>query len=85
MKVLNLLMWVTQFGLSAMLPPCFLLMLAVRLQANHNFGTWIVFAGGVLGLLISVSTVRANWRAMKKAADEVSASGPAPVSFNDHI
>ena len=32
MKFLNLLMWVTQFGLSILFPLCFFLLLAVWLQ-----------------------------------------------------
>ena len=38
--------------------------------------------GEILGILIAVSTARANWRSMRKEAE--SGSQPPPVSFNDH-
>ena len=83
MKILELILWVTQFGLSVMLPPCFFLFLAHWLQTAHGWGMWTSWAGGVLGLLISVSTARANWKSMKKAAGLDSGKEP-PVSFNGH-
>ena len=82
MKTLSLILWVSQFGLSILLPPCFFLWLAVWLQQNRGWGVWTTFAGGALGILISVSTARANWRAMRKEAE--AGSPPPPVSFNDH-
>ena len=82
MKTLSLILWVTQFGLSVLLPPCFFLWLAVWLQQSHGFGLWTSIAGGILGILISISTAKANWRAMRKEAE--SDAPPPPVSFNDH-
>lgn len=83
MKILELILWVTQFGLSVMLPPCFFLFLAHWLQSAHGWGIWTSWAGGILGLLISVSTARANWKAMKKAAG-VDSGKDSPMSFNSH-
>lgn len=82
MKTLSLILWVTQFGLSVLFPPCFFLLLASWLQSAHDWGIWTTFAGGFLGILISISTARANWRAMKKEAERD--NPPPPVSFNDH-
>lgn len=82
MKTLSLILWVTQFGLSVLFPPCFFLLLAAWLQNAHGWGIWTTFVGGFLGILISVSTAKANWRAMKKEAE--SDAPPPPVSFNDH-
>lgn len=82
MKVLSLLLWVTQFGLSVLFPPCFFLWLAAYLQQNHGFGIWTSIVGGTLGLLIAISTAKANWRSMRKEAE--AGSAPPPVSFNDH-
>ena len=84
MKLLNLLMWVTQFGLSCLFPICFFLLLAVWLQQKFNLGIWIIIVLGILGTLITISTVRANWKAMRKAADEAADSAPPPIAFNDH-
>ena len=84
MKVLSLLMWVTQFGLSILFPPCFFLLLANWLQTKHGWGSWTTVVCGSLGVLIAISTAQANWRAMRKAAEELSDTKEPPVSFNDH-
>ena len=82
MKTLSLILWVTQFGLSILFPPCFFLWLAAWLQQKHGFGLWTSVVGGILGILIAFSTAKANWRSMRKEAE--SGSTPPPVSFNDH-
>lgn len=83
MKILELILWVTQFGFSILFPPCLLLFLAHWLQTSHGWGMWTTVAAGILGALISVSTARANWKAMKKLAGLDNPKDP-PVSFNDH-
>ena len=84
MKILSLILWVTQFGLSILLPPCFFLLLGFWLQQKFGFGLWILAVLGILGALISVGTARANWRAMRKEAEAAAGSGKPPISFNDH-
>ena len=42
MKELKLLLWVTQFGLSILVPPCFLLWVAVALRSRYGLGMWII-------------------------------------------
>lgn len=84
MKVLSLLMWVTQFGLSILFPPCAFLLLAHWLQNSRGWGAWTTVVFGILGVLIAISTARANWRAMRKAAEELSGTKETPVSFNQH-
>lgn len=84
MKLLNLLMWVTQFGLSILLPICFFLWMAVWLQHKFGLGMWIIWVLGILGALVTVSTVKANWKAMRKAAEEAAGEQPPPIAFNDH-
>lgn len=84
MKILNLLMWVGQFGLSAIFPTVFFLLLAVWLQNKFGLGIWIILLFGILGLLTTISTVKSCLHSMRKAAEEASGSNPRPVSFNDH-
>ena len=84
MKLLNLLMWVTQFGLSILFPLCFFLLLAVWLKQKFQRGMWIIVVLGILGVLITISTVRANLKALRKAADEAASQTPPPMAFNDH-
>ena len=84
MKLLNLLMWVSQFGVSIIFPTLFFLWLGVRLQSRFGLGSWVLVVCGILGILTSVSTVRSCLRAMLKAAQELSSQEKPPVAFNDH-
>lgn len=84
MKILNLLMWVGQFGFSVIFPTVFFLYIAVWLQTKFHLGIWIVILLGILGVMTSISTTKSCLRSMKKAAEEVSAEKQLPVSFNDH-
>ena len=84
MKILNLLMWVGQFGFSIIFPTLFFLILAVWLQNKYNLGVWIIILCGIVGLLTTVSTVKACLHSLRKAAEEASSNKPRPISFNDH-
>ena len=84
MKYLSLLMWVTQFGLSVLCPLCACLWFCAWLNDKYSIGMWVVLVGGILGLLISISTARSCWRSMRKELDRLY-SKDAPVAFNDHV
>lgn len=84
MKFLSLLMWVGQFGLSAIFPTVFFLLAAVWLRGRFGLGMWIVAVFGVLGVLTSISSARSCLRSMRKAAEEAAGKKQHPISFNDH-
>lgn len=84
MKILNLLMWVGQFGLSILFPTVFFLLVGVWLQNKFSLGIWILILSGILGILTSVSTAKACLHSLCKAAEEVSGDKKPPISFNDH-
>lgn len=84
MKLLSLLMWVGQFGLSIIFPTLFFLILAVWLQSKFGLGMWILIVLGVIGVLTSIQTTRSCLHSLKKAAEEASGAKEPPVSFNDH-
>ena len=84
MKILNLLMWVGQFGLSVIFPTVFFLYLAVWLTNRFGLGLWILIPFALIGILTSVSTTKSCLHSMKKAAEELSGKKDVPVSFNDH-
>ena len=84
MKILNLLMWVGQFGFSVIFPTLFFLCLAVWLQNKFSLGLWVVIVLGILGIMTSVSTTKSYLRSMRKAAEEVSGQKQLPLSFNNH-
>lgn len=85
MKLLNLLLWVTQFGFSVMFPLCFFLILASWLQHRFGLGMWVTIVCGIIGLMTTVSTVKSCLHSLRKAADEVSPQKESPIAFNDHI
>jgi formate hydrogenlyase subunit 3/multisubunit Na+/H+ antiporter MnhD subunit len=84
MKILNLLMWVGQFGFSVIFPTVLFLYVAVLLQHRFDLGIWIVILFGLIGILTSISTTRACLQSMQKAAKELSGEQKRPLSFNDH-
>lgn len=84
MKILNLLLWVTQFGFSIMFPLCFFLLLASWLQNKFSLGMWIIIVFGILGLLTTVSTVKSCLHSLRKAAEEASPGEEPPIAFNEH-
>lgn len=84
MKLLNLLMWVTQFGISVIFPTLFYLWLGVWLQNKFGFGSWVLVLLGIIGVLTSIRTARVCLKSMQKAAEELSSSKEPPVAFNDH-
>ena len=84
MKFLALLMWVGQFGFSAIFPTVFFLLLAVWLQGKFALGMWIVAVFGILGILTRISTTRSCLRSLRKAVEEAGSQNKPPISFNDH-
>ena len=84
MKILNLLMWVGQFGFSIIFPTLFFLLAAVWLQNKFGLGMWIILVFGILGVLTTISTTKSCLRSLFKAAEEASENQEPPVSFNDH-
>lgn len=84
MKFVSLLLWVTQFGFSAVFPVCFFLLLASWLRDVFDLGAWIMILFGILGLLTSVSTVHSCIRAMQKEAKKAGSEKEPPTAFNNH-
>lgn len=85
MKILNLLLWVGQFGFSILFPMCFFLLIGTWLRSKFGLGLWIIAVFGVLGFLTTVSTVKSCLRSLLKAAEEASSQDDPPIAFNDHI
>lgn len=84
MKILNLLMWVGQFGFSVIFPTLFFLLLASWLQRQLGVGSWVTVVLGILGIMTSWTTAKSCFKSMMKAAEELSPPKEPPVSFNDH-
>lgn len=85
MKTLSLLLWVTQFGFSALFPLCTCLLGAVWLQNRFALGVWIFLPALALGLLTSLCSARSCLKSLRKAAEEAAGEKkPPPTSFNRH-
>lgn len=82
-KNLNLLVWLTQLGLSVALPPLGFILLAVWLRNSLNWGAWVIWVGIVLGLVCAVDGLRTSLRAMAQMSEDKDKNEP-PVFFNDH-
>lgn len=85
MKEVNLLIWMTQLGLSVALPLIGFAFLGVWLNQSCGFGSWTVWTGLILGILSGVNGFRSSLHAMKLMAKDKKTQSPPPVSFNDHI
>ena len=84
MKILSLIVWVTQFGFSILFPLCLFLYLGFWLQNRFDLGFWVMAVLGVIGFMTSVSTAKSCIRSLLKARDEAASQERPPISFNNH-
>ena len=83
MNDIGLLTWVTQLGLSVAAPLAGFILLAVWLRSRFDLGTWVIWVGVGLGLILAVSGLRSSLKTMERLARSQSEEPPA-VSYNDH-
>ena len=83
MKHFNLLIWITQLGISVALPLGGFIFLAVWLRKCCAWGSWVIVVGVVLGIICAVDGLRSSLKAMEKMTGSKQEQDP-PVSFNDH-
>lgn len=84
MKNLNMLVWLTQLGISVAFPLAGFILLAVWLRERFDLGAWVLVAGIVLGLAGAVDGLRTSLKAMEIMSKDKKDKDPPPVSFNDH-
>jgi len=82
LKGMNLLIWLTQLGLSVAVPPVAFTLLGVWLRERFALGSWVVIAAVVLGILCAVDGLRYSLKAMERMGK--GKNEPPAVSFNDH-
>ena len=82
MKDVKLLVWMSQLGLSTLLPPAVCILLSVWLKNQFSWGNWVVIAGLVIGVITGVR----GFISILKTADRLQddKKDPPPVSFNEH-
>ena len=82
MKNLQMLIWLTQLGLSTAVPLIGFVLLGVWLYRSLGWGAWVVVAGAVVGIICALDGLRVSLRAMEHMSrnDE-----KEPIKgFNDH-
>lgn len=84
MKHFNLLIWLTQLGISVAVPLGGFVLLGVWLRQRYDWGVWIIIACVVIGVSCAISGLRSSLKAMERLAREKKKDAPPPVSFNDH-
>lgn len=85
MKNLNMLVWLTQLGISVAGPLAGFVLLAVWLRQRFGLGVWVLIVGLVLGLSGAIDGFRVSLKAMEQMSkDKHSENDPPPVSFNNH-
>ena len=85
MKELNLLVWLTQLGISVAGPLAGFILLAVWLRQRFDLGIWVLLVGIVLGISGAIDGFRVSMKAIEQMTkNKPSQNDPPPVSFNDH-
>ena len=83
MKDVNLLVWLTQLGLTVAVPPAVFILLAVWLRNSYGWGSWVIWIAVVLGLYCAVTGFISSLRVLLRLSGNKKKEW-RPVSFNDH-
>lgn len=83
MKDLNLLVWLTQLGLSVVLPFVGFPLLALWLKDYFNLGSWVFWIGFILGAITAINGFHNSLKTLEQMSCKKDKENP-PVSFNDH-
>ena len=82
MKDVNLLIWLTQLGLTVAVPPAMFILLAVWLRNTWGWGSWVIWVAVVLGLYCAITGLVSTLKALSRMTDNK--KEPSGVSFNEH-
>ena len=83
MKNVNLLVWVTQLGLSTAVPLAGFVGLGVWLRNRFVLGVWVVLVGIGLGLFCAIDGFIRNLKVLNELSKDKAQKDP-PVSFGEH-
>lgn len=84
MKDLNLIVWITQLGFSVVAPLAGFTLLAVWLQNRFGWGSWVIWAGLVIGTVSAVEGLRSSLKLLSRLGKQKKDDSPPAVSFNEH-
>lgn len=85
MKDLNMLVWMTQVGISVAAPLAAFVICALWLRQQFGLGVWIIWVGLVFGIVCAVTGFRQCLTLMERMAGSGKKQEPPPISFNEHI
>lgn len=84
MKNVNLLIWLTQLGISVAVPLGGFIWLGAWLRQRFELGIWVVLVCIFIGLVCAIDGLRVSLKAMERMVKNKKEEEPPPVSFNDH-
>ncbi|MBQ8833961.1 MAG: AtpZ/AtpI family protein [Oscillospiraceae bacterium] len=84
MKDINMLVWLTQLGLSIAAPLAGFVLLALWLRSTFGLGSWVIWVGLALGLYSALAGFRQSLQAMERMSRDKKSQKPPPISFNEH-
>ncbi len=84
MKGLNLLVWLTQLGLSVAVPIGGYLFLGLWLHQSLGMGKWVLILCISLGILCGGRSLWDSLKVMERMAAEPKQEDPPTISFHDH-
>ncbi len=83
MKNVSLLVWLTQLGLSVAVPLAGCVFLGVWLHERFSWGSWVIWTGVILGILLAFEGLRSSLKAMERMSGDKHDKPPS-ASFNEH-
>ena len=76
MKNVNLLIWLTQLGISVAVPLGGFIWLGVWLRQRFDLGVWVVLAGVFVGIVCAVDGLRVSLKAMERMGNTKQEDSP---------
>lgn len=83
MKELTAFVWITQLGLSVVVPLVGFPLVAVWACKKFGIGSWLIWLGVLVGLCSAVEGLRSSLKAMHRLSRD-KRDDPPSVGFNDH-
>lgn len=83
MKHINLLIWLTQLGISVAAPLGGFIWLGIWLYRRFGLGIWVVLLCVFVGIVCAIDGMRVSLKAMERMSKDKNEE-PPPVAFNDH-
>ena len=82
MRDINLLVWLSQLGLTVAAPPILFILLAVWLRNSYGWGAWVIWVAIGLGIYCAITSLVSALKALSKMTGEKKQD--TKIVFNDH-